>query len=52
LSAFDTVSGGNGVYLMQVTKTNTGTAGYFVEYHCENASGGHTGTGISQVQQE
>lgn len=43
-SPFISVVGGNGVYTMLVNHTQSGNKVYNIEFHCENASGGHTPT--------
>jgi len=38
-------NGGNNVtYILTVDKSAAGAAGYDIVYHCENKTGGHTGT--------
>ncbi|MDP2180385.1 hypothetical protein [Methylicorpusculum sp.] len=39
-----TVAAGNATYTMLVNHTRAGGQVYSIEYHCENASGGHTET--------
>ena len=43
-SAFVKVASGDGVYTMIVSQSLPGFNFYILEYHCENANGGHTTT--------
>ena len=43
---------GNGDYLVMVNKSKAAKAYYSFNYHCMTASGGHTGTDISAVQNQ
>lgn len=45
-------NGGNGVYYVTVTKTGKGAERYTLEYHCQTATGGHTDTGITTLQNQ
>ena len=47
-----TVNDGNGDYLVMVNKSQASRASYSFDYHCMTASGGHTGTDISAVQNQ
>ena len=47
-----TVNDGNGDYLVMVNKSQPSRASYSFDYHCMTASGGHTGTDISAVQNQ
>ena len=38
------VTGGDTDYFLTVDKTGPGIVAYFIDYHCENNSGGHTTT--------
>ncbi|CAL1241355.1 hypothetical protein [Candidatus Methylocalor cossyra] len=46
------VRGGDTVYYITVDKTGPGIANYSFTYHCETASGGHTGTDLSTLQDQ
>lgn len=43
---------GNGVYTVSIKKSASGSEIYTLQYHCETASGVHTGTSISQTQNQ
>lgn len=43
---------GNGAYTVLVDKTASGANNYTLEFHCETASGGHTGTNITTLQSQ
>lgn len=45
-------NGDNGVYYVTVTKTRKGAERYTLEYHCQTATGGHTGTEITTLQNQ
>lgn len=40
------VNGGNGVYTLLVSHTQSGNKIYNIEYHCQNANGDHTPTTV------
>jgi hypothetical protein len=41
----------NGVIIL-VNKNKTGKANFALDYHCQAASGDHTGTEITQIQNQ
>lgn len=43
---------GNGAYNVLVDKTASGANNYTLEYHCQTAAGGHTGTSITTNQSQ
>ena len=43
---------GTGAYNVLVDKTTIGMNSYTLEYHCETAAGGHTGTSITTNQNQ
>lgn len=45
-SPFVTLQAGNGVYFMMVDKTMAGARNFEAEWHCNTATGVHTGTDI------
>ena len=45
-SPFVTLQGGNGTYFMMADKTIAGVRDFEVEWHCNTATGVHTGTDI------
>lgn len=46
------VHGGNGVYYVLVDKTGAAAENYRLEYHCQPAGEGHSGTSIIQLQDQ
>lgn len=51
-SPYVTLHGGPGIYWMIVNKTDAGTRVFDIEWHCNTASGVHTGTDIGVAQFE
>lgn len=49
-SAEARLHGGDGQYLMSLTKTNAGTRNFDVTWHCMNNNGDHTDTEINVYQ--
>ena len=47
-----TVNDGNGDYLVMVNKSQAAKAVYSFDFHCKTASDDHTGTDISNVQNQ
>jgi hypothetical protein len=45
-------NGGNGSYYVIVSKTGTGVENYDLDFHCQAASGAHTGTSIQMLQNQ
>lgn len=43
---------GNGVYTMNVKKSASGAENYTVQFHCETVSDVHTGTAVTQTQNQ
>ncbi|MFH0342026.1 MAG: hypothetical protein ACHBNF_07810 [Chromatiales bacterium] len=43
---------GNGAYNVLVDKSATGANNYTLDYHCQTAAGGHTGTSITTNQNQ
>jgi hypothetical protein len=46
------VHGGGGAYYVTVNKSKAGRAGYAFDYHCQSASGIHTGTETVTLQNQ
>ncbi|MGH8498738.1 MAG: hypothetical protein ACRERV_08040 [Methylococcales bacterium] len=51
-SPVHSVHGGNGVYQAIVHKLKHGVKFYSFEYHCKSSTGAHTGTSITQIQNQ
>jgi hypothetical protein len=49
-SPFVYSNGGDGSYYVSVSKTAAGAENYDLDFHCQNAAGGHTGTTIQMLQ--
>ncbi|NOS88212.1 MAG: hypothetical protein HOP34_06665 [Methylococcaceae bacterium] len=45
-------AGGDGAYWVVVNKSAAGKENYAIVYHCQNSTGGHTGTTITPLQNQ
>jgi hypothetical protein len=43
---------GGGAYMMTISKNATGIVNYALVYHCEDANGNHTETGLDILQEQ